>query len=375
MNNVMPVAIDLLWLRPGKVGGTEFYIRNLLTGMCKLRDEFNFVLICSKDNADTFDEYVKDSRIDRIIADVYSANIGKRIIWQSLNQNSLLRRNGLKYCFAPVYCRPLFNGGIRYLNTIHDIQAFHYPNYHPFYEVWFSKISWLIDKYESRHIVAISEFVKNDLIKYYGFSDDKIDVIYNPILIDKSDVLSADDLEKKYSVKPGEFYYTVAQLIPHKNLETLLRIFVRIKKENIDLPNKLIISGIKGNAADELMGRLESDGIQDNVLFTGFVDNATRNALFANCRAFLFPSVFEGFGMPAVEAMYMGKSVLTTKCASIPEVTQDKAYYVDDPYDENEWIEKLRIIPDKCEAIDSDKYNEEVIAKKYLNVIKTQLIE
>lgn len=73
MNALPPIAIDLLWLRPGKVGGTESYIRNLLAGMSKLKEDFHFVLICSKDNSDTFDELVSDKRIERIVATTNSA--------------------------------------------------------------------------------------------------------------------------------------------------------------------------------------------------------------------------------------------------------------------------------------------------------------
>ncbi len=366
-----PVAIDLLWLRPGKVGGTEFYIRNLLKGFMRLDEEYAFVLLCSKDNADSFDDFLADKRIKRIVADVCSANISKRIIWQNLFQNSILRKNKIRYCFTPVYCRPVFNGGITYLNTIHDIQAYHYPKYHPFYEVWFSKINWLVDKYTSRRIVAISEFVKNDLVKVYRFDRNKIDVIYNPILINRDDAISSDQLESKYGIEANEYYYAAAQLIPHKNLDTLIKVMEVIKEKSINLPHKLVISGIRGNAADDLYARIQDRGLADNIIFTGFVDDKTRNALYLGCRAYLFPSVFEGFGMPAIEAMYMGRPVLTTRCASIPEVTQNKAVYVDDPYDPFEWIEKMKKLPDKCEEIDFSRYDEKAIAEQYLQTIRS----
>jgi len=366
------IAIDLLWLRPGKVGGTESYIRNLLSGMMKLEEEFHFVLITSLDNEETFRHYLKDKRIEMIVADIESKNIGKRIIWQWIHQNRLLRQNGLKYCFTPVYCRPLLNGGIQYVNTIHDIQAYHYPKYHPYYEVAFSKLNWLVDKYFSKHIVAISEFVKQDLVDIYHFNPDKIDVIYNPILIDKSDVVPFDTVKEKYRIEKEEYYYSVSQLIPHKNFDTLIDVFKQIKDNQTELPCKLLVSGINGNAGEALRQKLKQFDLEDNIILTGFVDNNVRNTLYQNCKAFLFPSVFEGFGMTAVEAMYWGRPVLTTKCASIPEVTQWKANYVDDPYDVEEWIQKMGCLKNQSQELDFSKYEEKKIAKKYLQLITEQ---
>lgn len=363
------IAIDLLWLRPGKVGGTESYIRNLLNGFLKLEEEFHFVLVASKDNADTFREYLKDARFEMIVANIESKNIGKRIIWQWMNQNRLLRKNGLRNCFTPVYCRPLFNGGVKYVNTIHDIQAYHYPQYHPFYEVWFSKLNWMIDKYFSRHIVAISQFVKDDLVNIYHFEEDKVDVIYNPILVEKEDVVPFEELKEQYGIETEEYFYSVSQLIPHKNFETLLYAFKEIKDSGNKLPCKLLVSGINGNAAGELKKKLDQLDIKENVILTGFVSNSVRNALYKNCRAFLFPSVFEGFGMTAIEAMYFERPVLTTKCASIPEVTQEKANYVEDPYDVNEWVEKMENLSNRHQELEFGRYDEITIARQYLKLL------
>lgn len=141
----MKMVIDLLWLRSGKVGGTEFYIRNLLDGFKELEEDFTIILLLARDNAESFAHYFMDVRFKPLVARLNNFNIAKRIIWQNLFQNGLLRRNNLTNCFVPVYCRPVFNGGIKYINTIHDIQAYHYPEYHPFHEVAFSKLCWSID--------------------------------------------------------------------------------------------------------------------------------------------------------------------------------------------------------------------------------------
>lgn len=364
------MAIDLLWLRPGKVGGTESYIRNLLDGFMKLEESFSFTLLVSKDNVDTFKKYIKDSRFDLLLVDIESANIAKRIIWQNIHQNRFLRKNGIRRCFEPVYCKPWLNGGIEYTCVIHDLQAYHYPNYHPLHEVVYSRLCWRMDAWNASRIIAISKWVKEDIEKKYKRKDVK--VIYNPILVKKNEIVDFKQLQDKYCIEQKQFFYTVSQMIPHKNLKTLILVMEKIVQEKEGLPQKLLISGVNGHAADELKELIHEKKLERNIILTGFVSNEERNTLYKECHAFLFPSVFEGFGMPPVEAMLFDTKVVTTKCASIPEVTQQKAIYVDNPYAVEEWIEKIQC--DKCqiEDIDFSVYDIEYIAEKYLKFLRNR---
>lgn len=361
------IAIDLLWLRPGKVGGTESYIRNLLDGFMELEDDFDFTLLVSKDNESTFKKYEKDSRYHLLTANVASANIAKRIIWQNLHQNKLLRKNGFKKCFEPVYCKPWFNGGIQYTCVIHDLQACHYPQYHPLHEILYSRMCWRMDVLTAARILTISNWVKSDIEKKYHRKD--IQVIYNPVLIKKEDVTRFDLLHHKYNIMQGRFFYTVSQMIPHKNLLTLIKMMDKIAHEHTELPRQLVISGVNGSAAAQLQKLITDRQLEDNIILTGFVSNEERNTLYQNCHTFLFPSIFEGFGMPPVEAMLFGSRVVTTRCASIPEVTQGKAVYVDDPYNEDEWINKIQQ-KDEPQSMDFSVYEAETISRNYLQILK-----
>lgn len=366
----MEIAIDLLWLRPRQVGGTESYIRNLLDGFLKLDRDYRFVLMVSRDNAETFEKYGKDPRFRLLRTNVLSANIAGRILWQYFFQNRLLRKNGLRKCFIPVYCRPLFNGGITYVNVIHDLQAYHYPQYHPIHEIAYSRLSWWLDSRLSRKIIAISEWVKKDILQKYRMPGEKIRVIYNPILIHPDELGKPDLLQEKFGVKEKGYFYTVSQMIPHKNLKTLIRMMELIKKNQEKLPNKLLISGVNGSAAEELKKTIREKQLEENVILTGFVENSERNVLYKNCFAFLFPSIFEGFGMPPVEAMLLGATVVTTKCASIPEITQNKANYVEDPFDEKEWVEAIHNAVNRDEEVDFSRYDQKKLAEDYLNFLE-----
>ena len=367
------IAVDLLWLRPRQVGGTEFYIRNLLDGFRKLEESFHLILLVSGDNKDTFVHYTEDERFTLLEADIVSANIGKRILWQFFCENRFLRKNGVSKCFIPVYCRPLLNGGITYVNTIHDLQAAHYPQYHPFYEVAYSKLCWWLDAHFSKHIIAISDWVKEDIKTRYHVKEDRITTIYNPIVAEKSQTVPFAILQKKYGVEKNEYYYTVSQMIPHKNLETLLNVMMRMKERGINLPKKLLISGVNSAARKDVERQIKENGLEKEVILTGFVENEERNTLYRYCRAFLFPSVFEGFGMPPIEAMLFGSIVVTTNRSSIPEVTQGKANYVSNPYDADAWIQVMKNPEDHIEEFDFDAYDQIKLAKRYYKLLSEKL--
>ncbi len=364
------IVIDLLWLRPGKVGGTESYIRNLLDGLKELKEDFDFTLLVSLDNMDTFRIYEEDSRYHLLVANIESANIAKRIIWQNLFQNRMLRKHGFKKCFEPVYCKPWLNGGIQYTCVIFDLQALHYPNYHPLHEVAYSRLCWRMDVMNAARILTTSYWVKQDIEQKYHRKD--IDVIYVPILVKENEVVDFKILQDRYCIEKKYFFYTVSQMIPHKNLGTLIGIMDRLvhsEGKYDGLPTKLVISGVNGNYAEELKKQIKIKNLENNIVLTGFISNEERNSLYQNCHTFLFPSVFEGFGMPPIEAMLFKTRVITTKCASIPEVTQGKAVYVDNPYDVDEWINKILEEPLQ-ESLDFSIYDPERISKQYLQFLK-----
>lgn len=364
------LAVNLLWLRVGQVGGTEFFTRNLLDGFTELRESFKLVLVCSEDNADSFKKYAEDSRFEVLTAPVCNANISKRIIWQNLHLNSFLRQNGIKDCFSPVYDRPVLKGGINWYTVIHDIQAYHYPKLHPVHEVIYSKMVWNADRRNSILNITTTNYVKEDITKNYKFNPASIRVINIPVIVDnhKDSAEEYSEFCDKYSID-GEYFYTISQLIPHKNFPTLVKLMAEIRKNHPELPQKLYTSGISGNGAAEFERLLKNEGMEDAIIRTGFVPDEDKFKFYRNCKFFLFPSYFEGFGIPPVEAMMCGATVVTTNKTSIPEVTQGKANYVEDPLDVNEWIETIKSAVNRNSEVDFEQYDKKNIAKQFYDVL------
>ena len=135
---------------------------------------------------------------------------------------------------------------------------------------------------------------------------------------------------------------------------------------------KLLISGIKGDDYNSLNKFISERHLENNCIYTGFVSDMERDTLIKYTSFFLFPSIFEGFGMPVVEALRLGTKVITTKCASLREVSQGCAVYVDRPYDEIEWVDAINKHKNENGVVfPFTDYYPETIARQYLEFFNT----
>lgn len=369
-------AIDLTWVRPNKVGGTESCVRNLLDGLARIdTKEWEIILLVTTDNADSFQKYKDFFILD--VCDVNSASQRERVKWQNTQMGKHLREKGIALCLEPVYGKPFFGTkGIDFVTTIHDLQAYHYPQYFSKGRVAWMKCSWRNAVRSSRKIIAISDYVKKDIEKVYPSSKGKIQTIYDAIEIDTEEV-AGKELLSQLGINEKGYYYTVSSLFLHKNLKTIVLAIAEMKRKRLSCFCPLVVSGIGGRKRDELDQLIAENDVKEDIIFTSFISNAERNMLYKNCRAFLFPSIFEGFGMPPLEAAAFGAPVLTTRCTSLEEVTGGLLDYVEDPLNPSSWVEKMeqgiQIVNQEDYNRLISKYRKEIIAQQYIDLLETMV--
>jgi glycosyltransferase involved in cell wall biosynthesis len=221
------------------------------------------------------------------------------------------------------------------------MQYRHFPQY-------FSarKRAWLRTAHRSAArsadtLVVISEFGRRDTIRWLGgAAERKLAVIPNPISWNRfGPATDTRPLARPYIL-------SVAAQYPHKNLEVLVRAFAEISRRSRDVLLVLCgqdynsLTGVAGRRSG--LGRLIAElGISERVVATGYIDDLTLGRWYRHALGFAFPSVFEGFGMPVVEALGFGLPTLLTKCAALPETSLGLGTFVDDPMDVGEWASRL----------------------------------
>ncbi len=167
-------------------------------------------------------------------------------------------------------------------------------------------------------IVAISDFTKNKIEKHLDISGKEVKLIYNGV-----EVLEFPESNKPEFVPEGEFLLSIGVIKEKKNVEVLLP-FLEKLPDNYTL----IIAGDKSSAyAKKIQSEISRKSLSDRIIMPGEVSDEEKYWLLKNCSAVLFPSKFEGMGMPPIEAMRLGKAVLASSFSSIPEICRDKAFY------------------------------------------------
>lgn len=250
----------------------------------------------------------------------------------ALPAHLFLERQKPDVFFSPAHYAPRFSP-VPTVVSIMDLAFFHFPELFTKKDLNQLK-SWTgYSVKKAKKIITISQASKDDIIKLYGVEPEKIAVIYPGIKNNVSltpHIYPMNELKTKYDISDN-FLLFVGTLQPRKNITRIIEAFSKIikqKKEN-DEDLQLVIIGRKGWHYDEILAAPEKYGVKDQVKFLDFVPDEDLALFYRHAKAFVWPSLYEGFGLPVLEAMKFGCPVITSKVSSLPEAGGDAALYVD----------------------------------------------
>ncbi len=355
----MRIGIDARFYGPiGK--GLGRYTQEVVDNIIKINDSFGddafeFVIFLSPENYDEF--LLENKNIKKVKLDIR---------WYSWQEQVLMPffiwKEKLDLMHFPHFNIPIFTP-VKFVMTLHDLILTHFPTVRATTKsrwVYFLKniayrfVLQVAIKRSSR-IIAVSEFTRQDILHKFKKAAGKVEVTYEGVANlargrDSLFIAKLDPKETREHYHLGsKFLLYVGNAYPHKNLDTLLKTFSRLHPLRPDL--KLVMVGKEDyfynrlhNLAREL-NLWQKENLNSSVVFPGYVPDAQLEVMYQEAQAYIFPSLYEGFGLPPLEAMAKGCPVLSSDRASLPEVLGDAAIYFN-PQDKQDMIAKIELILD-----------------------------
>jgi len=325
----MRIGID------ARMYSTEFtgigrYVYELTQNLARIDTKNEYVLFM---NQKEFDEYVPpNKRWSKILVNARHYSLAEQVrYWAILRSQNLDLMHFTHFNAPMLYRRPS-------VVTIHDLTLSFYPGKKmnsAFYRAAYRQVLGRAVK-NSTKIISVSENTKKDLVDELGVEPQKVQVIYegvSEIFTPRPDKEAIAETARKYQVAKPFFLYTGVWR-SHKNLINLLRAFKILREnENLALDAQLVITGEEDPYYPEVKRTVRELELEHDVIFTGLVPEDELVALYQDASVFVFPSLYEGFGFPPLEAMRCGTPVAASKSSCIPEVCGEGNALLFDPYD------------------------------------------
>ncbi len=318
----MRIAIDARKLRDYGIGT---YVRNLLRHLSRVDQATDYVVLCNDTDRETIDELGDNFRAVSERSPGYSVR-------EQITVPRDLRRERADLFHTPHYVLPPLTP-CKAVVTIHDCIHLRFPQYlrNRFAYAYARSFLWAAT-HQSHRVITVSEASKRDILEYFNVPASKIDVIYNGIDERFGDPPIAEDVERvreRYQLD-GPFILYAGNIKPHKNLGRLIEAFHILRSTDPAFETvKLVIIGDEIAKYAALRHAVHRYKLHKHVRFFGFVPARTLAILYRLADLFVFPSLYEGFGLPPLEAMASGTPVVTSNVSSLPEVVGDAAVLID----------------------------------------------
>ena len=317
----MLIGIDASRSSAAERTGTENYSFYLIRELLALRTRHRFRL------------YLNEGPPAGLFADGTAAADFRVIpfprLWTHVRLSWEMRASPPDLLFVPSHVVPLVHLA-RCVATVHDLGYHYYPQAHTLSQNLYLRWSTRHNARVAAKVVADSDATRRDLIRYYKVPAEKIRVVHPGLdggLGPVTDIRLQAEVCALYGIA-GPYLLYVGTLHPRKNLVRLVQAFASVAG-NLDPSLQLVLAGQKGWMYEEVFAQVRRLGLSERVLLTGYVPDEDLPALLSGALAFVFPSLYEGFGLPVLEAMACGTPVVCSSVSSLPEVAGDAALLVD----------------------------------------------
>lgn len=295
--------------------GIERYAINISQNIILSHPEDEYILIFKNEVHNCFSEIAMQKNVEvRILRACH-----KLAYYQWRLMRELYRCQADRYVFLSFVSPWLFRSK-NIINTIHDISAWDCPSSNRKLMVWYGKIGIVDAIKKSKAIVTVSEFSKSRIVDRLGADREKVYVAYNGVsaqFLNEQSSIQNEAIREKYNL-PQKYILCLSTLEPRKNMRLLIDAYIKLVEEKA-IDCDLVLAGRKGWKLEDAVGSVTDRRIH----LTGFVDDSDLPAVYRLADMFVFPSVYEGFGIPIIEAMSQGTVVISSDSSSLPEVIGD----------------------------------------------------
>nr|MBN1228359.1 glycosyltransferase family 4 protein [Anaerolineae bacterium] len=313
----MLIGIDASRATLAQRTGTEGYSYHLIRWLLELGNEYRFRLYFR--DVPSPDLFPDHDKIEPVV-------IERTRLWTHLGLGPAVRQNPPDVLFVPSHVVPWPTiGQTPAVFTAHDLGYKHYPDKHPFlhrlYLAWSTRHSVGI----SSRVIAVSHATAHDLVAFTGINREKIRVVYSGIddnLLPVRDSSRLTELRERLGIK-GDYILHVGSIQPRKNLKRLVDAFSLVRQTHPEL--SLVLAGRSGWEKESFFERCNRDDVAGHVILPGYIADEDLPALYSGALLYVFPSLYEGFGFPALESMACGTPVVCANTSSLPELVGDAA--------------------------------------------------
>ncbi|MFL7807003.1 MAG: glycosyltransferase family 4 protein [Anaerolineae bacterium] len=323
----MLIGIDASRAVAAHPTGTEVYSQRLIQALLKLESPHQFRL------------YFREPPPAGTFAGADLRTIPFPRLWTHIRLSWEMARHPPGVLFIPAHVLPPIHPRVS-LVTVHDLGYRHFPEAHPPFQRLYLDLTTRWNARAAAHILADSQATKADLVTHYATSPDRISVAYpgyDQTLVPIRDPARIDEVKSRYTVT-GDYFLYLGTLQPRKNLARVIDAFAAIETKAT-----LVLAGKRGWLYDDLFRQVRQSGLEKRVIFPGYIAEEDKADLLSGALAFVFPSLYEGFGFPVLEAQVCGCPVITSTTSSLPEVAGDGALLVD-PRDSSAIADAMRRI-------------------------------